>query len=89
MMESPEVMELVKGLEADERVRLFDELPAKVAKRLIASLPPQERESLNILMGYPEGSVGRITNLRIIAVRTRATVAEALELVKNSDLDDN
>ncbi|MGY6528755.1 MAG: magnesium transporter [Cyanobacterium sp.] len=89
MMESPEVMGLVEGLEADERVRLFDELPAKVVKRLIANLPTQERETVNILLGYPEGSVGRITNLRIISVKTRATVAQALDLVKNSDLDDN
>jgi magnesium transporter len=88
-MESPEVMGLLSALEPDERVRLFDELPAKVAKRLIANLNPQDREAVNLLLGYPERSAGRIMNLRYLAVRSNATVGAALATVKESDLDAN
>ncbi|MBD2312456.1 magnesium transporter [Desertifilum sp. FACHB-1129] len=88
-MESPEVMGLLEKMEPDDRVRLFDELPAKVTKRLIANLNPKDREAANLLLGYPEGSVGRIMNLRFLTVRSTATVAATLATVRESDLDAN
>ncbi|MCD8489328.1 MAG: magnesium transporter [Desertifilum sp.] len=89
VMESPEVMGLLEKMDADDRVRLFDELPAKVTKRLIANLNPKDREAANLLLGYPEGSVGRIMNLRFLTVRNTATVAATLATVRESDLDAN
>lgn len=88
-MESPEATNMIAALDADERVRLFDELPAKITKRLIANLNPQDRESVNLLLGYPERSAGRIMNLRYLAVRQTATVAATLASVRESNLDEN
>jgi magnesium transporter len=88
-MENPEVMSLLEALDPDDRVRLFEELPAKVTKRLIANLSPQARESVNLLLGYPERSAGRIMNLRYLAVRHDITVGVALATVRESDLQDN
>lgn len=86
-MESPEVTALVEELDVDDRVRLFEELPAKVAKRLMASLSSEARHAANVLMGYPEGSAGRLMNLRFLAIRSTATVAVALATVRESSLD--
>lgn len=86
-MESPEVTGLLEGLDVDDRVRLFEELPAKVAKRLMSSLSPEARQAANMLMGYPEDSAGRLMNLRLLTVRSNATVGAALATIRESNLD--
>jgi magnesium transporter len=86
-MESPEVMGLLEWLDVDDRVRLFEELPAKITKRLMAHLSPEARQAANVLMGYPEGSAGRLMNLRLLTVRSNATVGAALATIRESNLD--
>ncbi|MFQ3613138.1 MAG: magnesium transporter [Cyanobacteriota bacterium] len=88
-MENPEVIRLLEALPPDRRVRLFEELPAKVTKRLIANLSPAAREAVNILLGYPERSAGRLMNLRYLAVRDNITVGAALASVRDSQLGDD
>ncbi len=86
-MDSPQVMELLGSLAEDDRVRLLDELPAKVAKRLVANLDPQQRQGVDLLLGYPDGSAGRIMTVRYLAVRETATVAAVLGTVRESQLE--
>jgi magnesium transporter len=88
-MDRPEVAGLLAEMEADERVRLFEELPAKVAKRLIAGLEGRDREAVDLLLGYPEDSAGRFMNVRFLAIRNNVTVAEAIQAVKASHLSDS
>ncbi|TVQ48521.1 MAG: magnesium transporter [Gloeocapsa sp. DLM2.Bin57] len=88
-MESQEVMNLLNTLEADDRVRLFDELPAKITKRLIANLNPEDRQAVDLLLGYPENSVGRMMNLRYLALKDNNTVGNTIEAVSQSNLTDN
>ncbi|NCJ06262.1 hypothetical protein GS597_06990 [Synechococcales cyanobacterium C] len=88
-MESPEVITLLEELEANDRVKLFDELLAKVTKRLLPNLSPEARSAVNLLLGYPEGSAGRLMNLRFLTVRSTATVGAALATVRESNLDAN
>jgi hypothetical protein len=57
------------GIDADDRARLLDEMPAKVAKRLLANLPDYARENTNLLLGYPEESAGRMMSPRYVSVR--------------------
>jgi magnesium transporter len=88
-MESPEVIRLVEALDPDDRVRLFEELPAKVTKRLIANLSPEARDAVNVLLGYPERTAGRIMSLRYLAVRDSVTIAATLASVRESELRDD
>ncbi len=88
-MESREVMGLLEELDVDDRVRLFEELPAKITKRLITNLSPEARNAVNVLLGYPEGSAGRLMNLRLLTVRSGATAGAALATVRESNLDAN
>jgi Mg2+ transporter (mgtE) len=83
-MEDPDLLPLLEGLKAEERVRLFEELPAKVVKRLLQELSPEAREGVSLLLGYPEGSAGRVMNPDYLALPEETTVEEALKRVKDS-----
>ncbi len=86
-MTDPEILHFLEALEADQRVRLFEELPAKVTKRLLSQLSPESRDAVNLLLGYPEGTIGRRMNLRYLALRQQLTVGEAIASIRASSLD--
>jgi magnesium transporter len=81
------VLSLVEQLDPDDRARLFDELPAKVASRLLAQLSPEERAATALLLGYPEGSAGRIMSPQYVSLRASMTVAEAMEKIRREAVD--
>ena len=53
-------IELIESMTPDDRVRLLDELPATVAKKMLDALSSEEREKTNLLMGYEAQTAGRI-----------------------------
>ena len=77
-----QVLELVEAMEPDDRVRLLDEMPAEVARRLLAGLSGRERELTDLLLGYPPESAGRIMSPEYLELRPEATAQEALELIR-------
>lgn len=74
--------EVVEGLDPDDRARLLDEVPAAVAKRLLAGLSPEERAATAELLGYPEDSAGRVMSPEVLHLEAPDTVARALERVR-------
>ncbi|MBO9306976.1 magnesium transporter [Thermomicrobium sp.] len=85
-MEDPDLVKLFAQLDTEEQVRLFEELPAKVVKRVTQELPPESRQAASAILGYPEGSAGRVMNPDYLALPEETTVAEALEQVSRSQL---
>jgi magnesium transporter len=80
------VHELFLGIDADDRARLLDEVPALVAKRLLNALPPYARRNTNILLGYPEESAGRMMSPRYVSVRAGFSAADALNKIRLAGL---
>ncbi len=78
--------ELFAGIDADDRARLLDEVPAKVARRLLAGLPNWARRNTNALLGYPEESAGRMMSPRYVSVRSTMSAADALTKVRRAGL---
>jgi magnesium transporter len=78
------VRELFGGLEADDQARLLDELPAAVATRLQAGLPPEQRAATAALLGYPDDSAGRIMTPDFTSVRASMTAADALAKLRRA-----
>lgn len=85
-MRDPEVIRLVESLDPDLRAHIMEELPAKVTKRLLAALSEEARASVNVLLGYPPKTAGRIMTPQYLAVPTGDTVETALAAVRQSKL---
>ena len=64
------VRQLFEDMDPDDRARLVDEMPAKVAKRLLAGLSLHDRALTATLLGYPENSAGRAMSTRSGSVKT-------------------
>lgn len=73
---------LLNDLPADDRTAFLEELPTGVVRELIKLLDPEERKVTLALLGYPEGSVGRLMNPDYIAVNEDWTIAEVLEEIR-------
>ncbi|NML21008.1 magnesium transporter [Pseudoflavitalea sp. G-6-1-2] len=74
--------ELLNELPADDRTSFLEELPGKVVKELVKMLNPEERQITLSLLGYPEGSVGRLMTPDYISVDVEDTVQDVLDLIR-------
>lgn len=72
------VRQLFEDMDPDDRARLVDEMPAKVAQQLLAGLSQRERALTATLLGYPENSAGRVMSPEVVNLRANQTAAEAL-----------
>ncbi len=54
-----ELRDIFASLDPEEQAWLLDELPAKIAKRIMATLGGEQLAIATTLLGYPENSIGR------------------------------
>ncbi|WP_008316658.1 magnesium transporter [Leptolyngbya sp. PCC 6406] len=78
-----DVQDIVDKMSPDDRVRLFEELPAKIVRQLLTQLSPQEREATALLLGYEAGTAGRIMTPEYIALKEGWTIVRALEHIRH------
>jgi len=69
-------------LAPDDRVRLLDELPARVAKKLLQNLSKEERDQTSELLGYEDETAGRMMTPEYVRFRQGTTVQEAIEKLR-------
>lgn len=82
-----QVFQIVEAMSPDDRAELFDELPAGVVKRLIQRLSYAERQATATILGYPEGTAGRVMTTEYVQLREGLTVGEALHKMRQTDQD--
>ena len=68
-MAHEQVVAILNEMSPDDRTALLEEMPSAAARQLIKLLTPEERRIAQALLGYPEGSVGRLMTPDFIAVR--------------------
>jgi len=81
------VCQIVEAMRPDDRAELFDELPASVVRRLIQQLSPIERRATATILGYPEGTAGRVMTTEYVRLRQGLTVSQALSKIRMNDRD--
>ena len=77
-----DVAALLNDMAPDDRTMFLEELPATVTREMLALLTPEERAVALTLLGYPEGSVGRLMTPDYIAVREDWTIQQVLDYVR-------
>ena len=81
-MAHEQVVGILNEMSPDDRTALLEEMPSAAARQLIKLLTPEERKIAQALLGYPEGSVGRLMTPDFIAVREDWTVQQVLDYVR-------
>jgi magnesium transporter len=82
-----EVAAILNEMAPDDRTMLLEELPGAVTSQLLALLDPQERAIAVQLLGYPEGSVGRLMTPDYVRLRPEWTVARSLDHIRRHGSD--
>lgn len=85
-----QVADVVGALDPEDQARLLDEVPAKVAKRVLAAVGPAELDEARALLGYPQGSVGRRVSPARVTAAAGETVDDVLDRLRafDGDLDE-
>src|SRR3989441_10290519 len=67
-MAHEQVVGILNEMAPDDRTALLEELPSAAARQLIRLLTPEDRRVAQALLGYPEGSVGRLMTPDFISI---------------------
>src|SRR5438874_6469146 len=86
-MAHEQVVAILNEMSPDDRTALLEEMPGAAARQLIKLLTPDERRVAQALLGYPEGSIGRLMTPDFIAVHDDWTVKEVLDHVREFGRD--
>jgi magnesium transporter len=78
---------IVEAMDPDDRAALIDELPPKVARRLLAALKPADRRETQAILGYPPESVGRLMTPDYVRVKPDWTVGRVLQQIRRFGSD--
>ena len=87
LLPSDYVGALMNELAPDDRTAFLEVLPKSAVNELLKLLTPQERTLTLKLLGYPEGSVGRLMTPDYIAVFMDWTVQRVLEYIRQKGHD--
>lgn len=74
--------EFIQAMSADDRAKLLDEVPAKVARRLLRTLPPKELQDTLELLGYQRGTAGRLMIPEFVDLRENMTTGQAFDRIR-------
>src|SRR5204863_3789507 len=86
-MAHEQVATILNEMSPDDRTALLEEMPGEAARKLIKLLTPEERRVAQALLGYPEGSVGRLMTPDFIAVHEDWSVQQVLDFIREYGRD--
>lgn len=82
MFTEKELKEILDDLYMDDTVDLLEELPANLVTRILNAVDNSKRNSINLLLNYPEDSAGSIMTTEYVSLHQSMTVKEAMAHIK-------
>ncbi len=76
------IIGMVNEMSPDDRAKLFDELPAKVVRKLLSRMTADEWEATSFLLGYREDTSGRIMTPEYVDLKIDMTIKNALNWIR-------
>jgi magnesium transporter len=86
-MASEEAAALLNNMAPDDRTTFLEELPAEATRQLLSLLTPEERAEAVQLLGYPEGSIGRLMTPHYVSIKEDWTVTQVLDHIRTHGQD--
>jgi magnesium transporter len=74
--------QIFNEMDPDDRAQVFEEMPGELAAKILALMRPEERRATQVILGYPEDSVGRIMTPDYLTLRPDWTVQQALDHIR-------
>lgn len=84
-MNTGEVIEAVKNLEADDMADLLQSLPDTVIKETLEGMGRQERERVEAVLGYDEDTAGGMMDTQAVTIRADVNVDVVLRYLRMQD----
>ncbi len=82
-----ELKEVLGELYVDDAADLVEEMPANVVQRILKSVDPEMRASINQILQYPENSAGSIMTTEYVSLQPEMTVEEAILRIRRQGVD--
>lgn len=83
-LDNQAISDIVQQLDSDDAADLVGDLSAERAQQIIESVEDDVSEELEKLLPYPEDTAGGIMALEFVAVKSDATVQEAIETIREN-----
>ena len=77
-----QLSDVMDNLEPDERVNIMEELPGRLTRKVLWSMKPEDQAHVIELLGYPDESIGRLMNTRLVRVKSHWTVKKGLAHIR-------
>ena len=75
--------EILNAMQPDDRTAFLEELPGNYIKELLKILEPENRAETLKLLGYEEGSVGRLMTPDYVAIKENETCQDVLSVIRH------
>ncbi len=89
LLEEKELESIVSELDLDDAADLLAELPDELSQKVLRNIEPAESAKIKKLMSYSEDSAGGIMDPVLISVSEDASVAEAVNKIRASEIDED
>ena len=89
LLNDHEIKAIFTELDHDDAADLIAELPDEQAQKVLSSLDQEDSKGIQELLKYSEDSAGGIMDPVLISVGENATVAEAVEIIRAEDIDED
>lgn len=77
-----QLSDVMDNLEPDELVNIIEELPGRLTRKVLWSLSSEDQDHVIQLLGYPDESIGRLMNTRLVRLKSNWTVEKGLEHIR-------
>ena len=82
LLSDNEISNVVEKLFLDDAADFVDEMPATIAKKILAHATPETREQINTLLKYKKDSAGTKMTVEFVSLKRTLTVAQAFERIR-------